>query len=454
MMRLEHVGQELFAPPVGILRFDQRPHAAHTPALLLGRHVQGLHQCVRRVIGIIGIHQHRVAQLLRCASESTQHQHAPLIVARTDELLAHEIHAVAKTADVTDVGGSQELPHPVRFLMCLEQHNRPVQPRAEAAVDSPRGFEHMRAHVTVGRQPASARFGDLRQHEGAPEPRVLLEQPLDSLEFFFEPFGVVQTIDTHCQSRGSRQPQLAIHPFATGLHVRDCVWLNGPPLDRDRIRTHGHAAAAARHRVTNTIDRHVQDALRRLQEVIAVDGGLESDDIAMQQAFDEVMPPRTGVDRLPLRPGNVPEADDPGTRQPGANQHRRNREVIVLDQDDGRFARGLLAYGVGKPTVDQAIGTEVACAKHRTHGGLMTQRPQTLVGEAVVVALLLVGIQPDAAQTIRRIVRRHEQAVTVLGGDAIGRSRPVRHPDTAAAPEERLNSIDHASGGVLNSDVA
>ena len=59
------------------------------------------------LVDVIRIDEQRVVQLARGARELRQHEHALLVVARCDELLGDEIHAVVQAGDDTNVGGAE-----------------------------------------------------------------------------------------------------------------------------------------------------------------------------------------------------------------------------------------------------------------------------------------------------------------------------------------------------------
>ena len=87
-----HPGQQLLMAP---LPFDQR-------------HLQGQLDAFGRAVGVIRIDQNGFFELLGRAGEARQHQH-PRIgwVLRGNELLGHQVHAVAQRRDQRHIG------HPV-----------------------------------------------------------------------------------------------------------------------------------------------------------------------------------------------------------------------------------------------------------------------------------------------------------------------------------------------------
>jgi transcriptional regulator GlxA family with amidase domain len=78
--------------------------ADHALALLGRRHGQRLVQRVGRLLDVVRVDQQRLGQLARRAGEPAQDQHALLVVARRDELLAHQVHAVVQAGDHAHVG--------------------------------------------------------------------------------------------------------------------------------------------------------------------------------------------------------------------------------------------------------------------------------------------------------------------------------------------------------------
>ncbi len=62
----------------------------------------------------------------------------------------------------------------------------------------------------------------------------------------------------------------------------------------------------------------------------------------------------------------------------------------------------------------------------------MAQRPETAIGEAVVVAFLLFPTQPDAAEGVAGIIGGHADSARLVAHFPIGFAGTVRHPDSAA----------------------
>jgi hypothetical protein len=75
----------------------------------------------------------------------------------------------------------------------------------------------------------------------------------------------------------------------------------------------------------------------------------------------------------------------------------------------------------------------------------MAERPQRLVREAVVIALLFLFIEPHATETVLGIVRRHVQPISPFHDVSIRSSGPVSDPDAATCFHHRLQGGDDAT---------
>src|SRR5262245_56540064 len=95
--------------------------------------------------------------------------------------------------------------------------------------------------------------------------------------------------------------------------------------------------------------------------------------------------------------------------------------------------------------VDLAIVLPVFGAESRTGMCDMAQRPDSLVGEAEVEALLLLLRQPDTAQRVLRVVRRNGDAVECIDGHAVGRARALSDPGSAAGIQHRVKRRDQSA---------
>jgi len=83
----------------------------------------------------------------------------------------------------------------------------------------------------------------------------------------------------------------------------------------------------------------------------------------------------------------------------------------------------------------------------------VTEGPESLVGEAVVVALFLLGREPHAPQPVVIQPRGHLQTAASSGGDAVGRARPVGDPRTGTGPHDRLDGRHQPAGRAFHDNA-
>ena len=60
----------------------------------------------------------------------------------------------------------------------------------------------------------------------------------------------------------------------------------------------------------------------------------------------------------------------------------------------------------------------------------VAERPEALIGKAVVIPLLLFFGEPDTPKGVARIFRRHSQAVVLINGFQVRITVSVRDPGT------------------------
>ena len=137
----------------------------------------------------------------------------------------------------------------------------------------------------------------------------------------------------------------------------------------------------------------------------------------------------------------------------GADHRRHQREVVVLHQDDRILVARLGDHGIGEALVDGPVVLPVRLPEHRAHMGDVTQRPHAFVGEAVVVALLLLGAEPDAPQDVLLVPGRHADPVMPVDDLAVGAAAAVRDPDARAGAHHRLDRRHQSAGGSPDDDA-
>ncbi len=198
----------------------------------------------------------------------------------------------------------------------------------------------------------------------------------------------------------------------------------GRPLDRDRIAVHRGRLSTVACREHLPVDPRFEDPIHGVHEVVAVELGVEAQDAAAEQAIEQFGAPGADREGLRVRPGDVPEGDHRGLRQPFADHARQQREMVVLHQQDRVGRAGLLRHRVGELAVHVVVVLPVTGAEYRPHVGDVAQRPETLVGETVVIACLLLGGEPHPPEPVARMLRRHPDPVARVDYLPVGLSRP------------------------------
>src|SRR5690348_10534119 len=85
--------------------------------------------------------------------------------------------------------------------------------------------------------------------------------------------------------------------------------------------------------------------------------------------------------------------------------------MIVLDENECRCVASLFKDGARKDIVDFAIGPPFFRVEGRPGEDDMTERPQTLVGETVVIQSFLLLGEPHAPQSETRLTGRQRYAI-------------------------------------------
>ena len=123
------------------------------------------------------------------------------------------------------------------------------------------------------------------------------------------------------------------------------------------------------------VDAAFDEAVDGLEEVVAVELGVEADDAGAEQAFEDLLLPGADAEGLGVRPGDVPEGDDGRLGQALADHARRQGEVVVLDQHDRVLGARLARDRVGEALVDGLVAAPVALAEDRADEGDVAERP-------------------------------------------------------------------------------
>src|SRR5256885_6791281 len=220
------------------------------------------------------------------------------------------------------------------------QQDRLVALVREFVVDTARERAHARVVVLVLVDAGARRRRDLDEHELADPFGLELEKALDREEPLEYPLGIVESIhaDAYYRVCGEAVPLAHVgaafaQRFLHGLGVER-------PFYRDGIAPHRGLVAAVGYGVGLAIDPRLDVAVDRVDEIVAVELGVKSQNTAAENTVEDRLAPRADSERFGVGPGDVPEGDDGRLRQALPDHAGQQREVLVLDQGDGIGGRG------------------------------------------------------------------------------------------------------------------
>src|SRR5439155_19032882 len=117
LAQARRIEQHRSRPAVDIGFLDEPAHAAHAYTLLVGGHGERTEDGMRALLAVVRVDQQRVVKLARGSRELRQHQHTLLVVARGDELLGHQVHAIVQAGDHADVRRAVVLVDDMRLVV-------------------------------------------------------------------------------------------------------------------------------------------------------------------------------------------------------------------------------------------------------------------------------------------------------------------------------------------------
>ncbi|MCR4414716.1 MAG: hypothetical protein NUV77_20055 [Thermoguttaceae bacterium] len=194
------------------------------------------------------------------------------------------------------------------------------------------------------------------------------------------------------------------------------------------------------------VDLRLDRAVHGVQEVVAVVLDVERQEVVAQQAVQDFVLPRADAERLAIGPGDVPELGDHEVVAGILEHPRQQGEVVVLDEHHRRFAADLVEHRGGELPVDLDVLLPIGAVEPRPGIGDVAQRPEGLVGEPVVVALLLGLGEPDAPEGVRGAFRGNGHAVLFVDDGLVGVAAAVGHPGAAADPHHGIQGGRQAAG--------
>ena len=394
----------------------------------------------------MGVAQVGRAQLLGRPGELGQHEGASAVVAGGDVLLGHEVHPVPQRGDEHDVGHLEEGGHLLARVGLVQVVDRGVAQVREVAVDPAHGRLDLLAERAVGLDPLAAGGGDLDEGDVRGSDVAVLEQLADRAQPVPDALGVVEPVDPHEHDVGvaERLPDLA-GPLTDLGGVGQALEAGGIDRDRDRGGPHG-PRPGARPPVVGAVPAHLvaggagpEHRPAGAPEVAGVVGALEAQEVGPEQAAQDRGPPRELGEELDRREGDVVEPADPQVGSTVAD-HRRDQLELVVVHPHGRALGGHLADRLGEPFVDRAVAVPPGPVEGGRDDDVVVERPQGVVGEALVVVGDLLGRQRHRDQPQRPVVEG-------FGGLA-GEACPA-DPGALPVAHDRLHGGDQASGAGL-----
>ena len=137
-----------------------------------------------------------------------------------------------------------------------------------------------------------------------------------------------------------------------------------------------------------------------------------------------------------------------------AEEAGQQGQVIVLNEDGGGASVYFLNDLLGKGAVDGGVGFPVGLLEGGFDEGVVTQGPQPLVGNAVVVALLLLGGQPYETEGVGGVVGGDHYAVLVVHCQVVAGAAAVGDPSSSALLHQGVNSGGDAAGRDTDAQLA
>ena len=174
----------------------------------------------------------------------------------------------------------------------------------------------------------------------------------------------------------------------------------------------------------------------RNSEVARAARRVEADEVRPEQPLHDLLAPGQLDVQLHGREGDVQEEPDPQVRTPLAEHARHQLELVVL-HPDRRALGGDLVDGRGEPLVDPHVGLPPVPVVRRRGDDIVVERPQRVVGEALVVVLDVLGRQGHRVQL--------EAVVLERLGVGVGQPRPA-DPGALVAAQHRLQRGDQPPG--------
>ncbi len=222
---------------------------------------------------------------------------------------------------------------------------------------------------------------DLDEGEFADPFRMCLEQPFDRPEPLLDSLGIVEPVDAGadrmCLAAGGSCRLTSCRHCCHRLRHDTRRWW---PFDRDRVPLHRGRCAPVGDGERFPVDSRLEGPIHRVDEIVAVELGVESEDAAAEQAVEQLLAPRADRECLRIRPGDMPEGDDRGVAAaPCGSSWAAARSDSPGPARSGRTVLASSTTVSAKICIDLAILLPVSGPEDRAHVGDVAERPEPLV---------------------------------------------------------------------------
>ena len=342
------------------------------------------------------IHLERRPQLVGGTGEFRQHEHAAVVRARGDVLFRDEVHPIPQRGHEHDVGGEEQGDHFLARISLMQIADRAVAERVVVAVDAGDRQLDLVAQLDVGLDTLAAGARDLHEGDVVDGDAPVFEELAERLQAVADALGVVQSVDAEEDRLGVAEPlsDLPRPGLHFGLLGQVDVGLGGDG-DRERLgESDVCRAVVTRHRDAAGPRLVPEQTAHRSGEVPRVGNALEADDVGSEQTFEHQPSPRKLRVQAVCGERYVVEIAD---REIGTHlaQHLRNElQLVILHPHGAAFCDG-----VRRRFGESPIHPHVCVPPHASiaWGGddVVVERPDGVVGEALVVLLDLVRTEGD-----------------------------------------------------------
>ena len=234
------------------------------------------------------------------------------------------------------------------------------------------------------------------------ELRVLLEEGVEGGEPAKHVLGEVGPVDPQDQVVAAAAQELLL---VLGDLLGGGGALEAPRVDAQRIGAHPGLAARVQHRAALVVDLELHQLTAAVQEVAAVGGRVEADDVVGEHAPVDLLPPlhREDPPAVRLGPRDVDEVVEEGVRPRLADQSRAGVEVVVvehhqrlvvaLDGSQHRPGDVVVHHPVAVLPGVRLVGADVR--RVREVPQVVLDEPEDRVGDDAVEAVVGLGVGLD-----------------------------------------------------------